>query len=113
MIDKEIIVQFWDEKLHKEFLELKDGAGEDQDRYRFIERALDDLKRDPACGIKIPQRLIPKIYLQNLDVNNLWKYDLPGAWRLIYTLKADKVMILAIVIEWLDHKDYEKRFGYK
>lgn len=37
---------------------------------------------------------------------------LPDAWRLIYTIKDDKVDILSVILEWLDHKNYERRFGY-
>ncbi len=112
MSEKEITVQFWDEKLYSEFQELKDGTGEDKERRKFIDRALDDLKQNPACGIKILSKLIPKEYKQKFGINNLWKYNLPGAWRLLYTLEADKIKILAIVLEWLSHKDYERRFKY-
>jgi hypothetical protein len=46
-------------------------------------------------------------------MNNLWKYDLPDGWRLIYTLSTpNKIEILAIILEWFDHKNYERRFGY-
>jgi len=38
--------------------------------------------------------------------------DLPDGWRLVYTIKEDEVRILNIILEWFDHKDYEKRFKY-
>ena len=50
--------------------------------------------------------------MRKYKVTNLWKYDLPNAWRLIYTVDTDEVMIVAIILEWFDHKDYEKRFKY-
>jgi hypothetical protein len=78
----------------------------------FIDRALNDLKKDPDCGAKIPKRLWPKIYTQRYRISNLWKYDLPNAWRLLYTIESDEVMIMSIVLEWFDHKGYEKRFKY-
>ncbi|MEK6837806.1 MAG: hypothetical protein AABX69_04085 [Nanoarchaeota archaeon] len=40
------------------------------------------------------------------------KYDLPNAWRRIYTIDADEVRIVSIIPEWFDHKEYEKRFRY-
>jgi hypothetical protein len=49
--------------------------------------------------------------VQNID--NLWKYDMPSAWRLLYSLKTEEIEIVAIILEWLDHKNYERRFGYK
>jgi len=71
-----------------------------------------DLKNDPCCGIKIPKKLWPKIYIEKYNVTNLWRYNLPAAWRLIYTIKENDVMILSVILEWFDHKDYEKRFKY-
>ena len=70
------------------------------------------MKNNPACGIKIPKRLWPKIYLQKYSITNLWKYGLPNGWRLIYTIKEDEIMILNVILEWFDHKEYERRFKY-
>ncbi len=80
--------------------------------YKFIDRAIDDLKQNPTCGIKIPKKMWPKVYVQKYRITNLWKYDLPNAWRLIYTVESDKVKIMSIILEWFDHKGYEKRFKY-
>ncbi len=62
--------------------------------------------------IKIPKKLWPAEYIKSYNITNLWKYNLPNAWRLIYTIKEDEVMILNVILEWFDHKGYEKRFGY-
>ena len=105
-------VGFADEKLEKAFLALKEGKGAEQKLYGFLDRALDDLKKDPFCGVRIPKKLWPKEYVQKYRINNLWKYDLPNSWRLTYTLKADGITILSVVLEWFDHKDYERRFRY-
>jgi len=110
--DKPAYVAFIDEKLESSFEELEEGKFEDKTLHKFIERAIRDIKENPLCGIKIPKKLWPKTYIQNYGVSNLWKYDLPNAWRLIYTIKTDEVMILNIILEWFNHKDYEKRFKY-
>lgn len=81
--------------------------------YKFLDRAFDDLKKDPACGIQIPFRLIPKYYIEKYKINNLWKYNLPNAWRLMYSIKGSEVSVIAVVLEWLPHKEYERRFGYR
>jgi hypothetical protein len=70
------------------------------------------LKENPFCGIAIPKRLIPKIYIRKYGINNLWKYNLPGAWRLLYSIAGNRVKIVAIILEWLSHKEYERRFKY-
>ncbi len=102
-------VDFADRKVKEALEQMKDT---DPDMHRFVNRALDDLKRSPLCGIHVPRRLIPKIYIQKYGISNLWKYNLPGAWRLLYSLTGDEVEIVAIVLEWLPHKEYERRFGY-
>ena len=101
-------VIFINKDVEKEFLSL-DDSGEIK---KFIKRAIEDIKLNAFCGIPIPKRLIPKLYIQDYDVKNLWKYDLPDGWRLIYTINSDKVKLLSIILEWFDHKEYERRFNY-
>lgn len=60
--NKEILVGFADEKIKQAFLALKEGKGAESHLYEFLNRAFDDLKKDPACGIKIEKRLWPKEY---------------------------------------------------
>ena len=109
VIERDKFVVFADEKI-KEAAELL--KKEDPELYKFIERAIDDLKKDPFCGTSIPKKLIPKVYIKKYGIDNCWKYDLPGAWRLLYSVVGDKVKIVSIILEWMDHKDYERRFGY-
>ena len=110
--DKKIKVVFADEKLKEAYLKLKDAKTEDKMLFEWLNRAFDDLKKNPFCGIQIPKKLIPKTYIKKYGIDNLWKYDLPKAWRLLYSIIGDEIRIIAIVIEWLNHKDYERRFGY-
>jgi Txe/YoeB family toxin of Txe-Axe toxin-antitoxin module len=109
---KKTAVGFISEKLKKEFDLLKAGKYEDKQLYVFIDRAIDDLKEKPKCGIKIPKNYWPKDYVKTYKITNLWKYDLPNGWRLIYTIENDEVKIVSIILEWFNHKDYERRFGY-
>ena len=71
-------VIFASEKLESDFEDLNEGKFEDKELYRFIKRAIDDLKKDSACGTRIPKRLWPKEYVK-IGITNLWKYDLPNA----------------------------------
>lgn len=76
-------------------------------------RAIQDLKQNAFSGIQIPKRLFPKEYIIKYGINNLWKYDLPRGWRLLYTVTADnEVDLISAILEWFDHKDYERKFGY-
>lgn len=112
MNERRKYVVFADKGTEEDFEKLKQGKFEEKQLHEFIERAINDLKKNPRCGIWIPKKLIPEHYIQKFSTNNLWKYNLPNAWRLIYTIKGDEVMVISAILEWLDHKSYEKRFGY-
>jgi hypothetical protein len=105
-------VAFISKKLKEQFEVLKAGKSGDKQLYKFIDRALDDIKIDVTCGIKVPKKLWPKSYVQQYGLTNLWKYNLPNAWRLIYTIESDQVRIMGIILEWFTHKEYEKKFKY-
>jgi len=62
--------------------------------------------------MQIKKKIIPKTYLEKYHIDNLWKYDLPKGWRLIYSVANGQIHILSIILEWMSHKDYEKRFNY-
>ncbi len=105
-------IVFADKKLKEAFDKLKNSKTEDKQFYEMLERAFEDIEKNPSIFIHIPRELIPKEYKQKYDIDNLWKYDLPNGWRLLYSLRREKVLLLAIILEWLDHKNYERRFKY-
>ena len=111
-MNREIHVAFISEKLKSLFESLNNGRFEDKQLYSFINRAINDLKINPTCGTKIPKERWPKEYIKKHGITNLWKYDLPNAWRLVYTIESDKIKIISIILEWFNHKGYEERFGY-
>ena len=91
-------------------MSLDDLKKSDKDLYRHLHRAFNDIFENAFCGIQIPKKLFPKEY-KNFD--NLWKYNLPGAWRLIYTIKSpSKIEIITVILNWVSHKKYEKLFRY-
>lgn len=106
---KDIAVGFINEETKKEY---QDAKKENPKLFEFLERATDDIKKNPTGYVKIPAKLWPKEYVTKFRITNLWKYDLPNGWRLIYTIANDEVTIMAIILEWLDHKNYERRFKY-
>jgi len=72
----------------------------------------EDLEENAFSGTQISKKLIPKVYCNNFSIDNLWKYDLPNAWRLIYSIKNSEIYVLSIILEWMSHKEYEQRFKY-
>lgn len=105
-------VFFGDEKLKSTYEELKNSKTEEKQLYEWIQRAIEDLGENAFCGIQIPKRLIPKEYSIKYNIDNLWKYNMPNAWRLLYSVGREGVVVVSIILEWMDHKDYEKRFKY-
>lgn len=105
---KETLIAFISQKLKDEFELLSKGKFEDKKLYSFIERALQDLKESSVAGTKIPKNLWPREYVQKYSITNLWKYDLPNAWRLIYTIDVDEIRILSIFLSGLTIKNMRR-----
>ena len=105
-------VYFIDNDAKQAFLALASAKSEDRDVSDLLNAAFDAIARDAFCGIQVPKRLIPRQYLANYGIDNLWKYNLSRNWRLMYTVAGDGTQVIALIIEWLPHKEYERRFGY-
>lgn len=110
--DKKKEVRFVDESLKHAYDDLRTGRGEEQEICKLIENAIIVLKQDPFAGELTKKSLIPKYYIQKYGVDNLRKYKLNKNWRLVYTLTGTDVLVVSIILEWYDHKEYEKRFGF-
>ena len=95
--------------------ETKKGlkSSEQQTLLRSIKRVIELLKANPQYGRHIEKKKIPKQYIRDFEVNNLWKCNLSGNWRLIYSIKTEQLEIIDVVLDILDHKAYSKKFGYK
>jgi len=104
-------VVFVNDELERAFNSLTEGSP----LKKAIRKAISDLKENAFCGERIKKELIPKEYISNHEIDNLWWYSLSGAWRLVYSLSSEQnIGIVAVIIEYFDsHKDYERRFGYK
>jgi len=102
-------IQFVNEKIKAAFEKLKN---EDKKMHELILRAFEDMENNAFCGIQMPKKLIPKEYIKKYNVRNLWKYNLPDAWRLIYSIEGKNLLVFSIILEWMNHKEYERRFGY-
>lgn len=102
-------VVFIDDDLEKKFYLLSD---EDFIKKSIIQ-AIKNLKTNAFRGQQIAKRLIPKKYTKKYEINNLWKYNLPQGWRLLYTITADdEIKLITAILEWSNHKDYEKLMKY-
>lgn len=103
------ILKFIDVSLEDSFNNLSD---KDPLKKALI-RAIQNIKEDCYCGRNVKKKLIPRELIQKYGVNNLWIYNLPSAWRLLYSLTPSKdVKIIAVILDWMNHKDYEGLFKF-
>lgn len=104
------------DKLNKiTFQEISQGItnSKSQTLLDVIKRKIELLKKDPEYGIHLSKNKIPKKYIKQFGINNVWKINLPDAWRMVYTIQGNKIEIISLVIDIFDHKHYEKMFNYK
>jgi hypothetical protein len=98
-------VKFADETVRESYLSLEGEL------FKQLTHAFEAIGRDAFSGIQIPKRLIPKEYFQR-SIPNLWKRNLSNGWRLIYFIVEIDSRVFSIILEWLSHKDYERRFSF-
>ena len=82
---------------------------EEMQLVRSIRQKADLIKENPMYGDNIPKKQIPK----SLEVSNLFRVELTGRWRMLYTLEGNKIEIVAFVLYVLNHPAYDRLFGYK
>jgi|SRR3989344_5370780 len=83
---------------------------EEMQLLRSINQKKELIKANPFYGENIEKKKITKLHY---NVQNLWRVELTGYWRMLYTIKGDEIQIICFVLDILDHKKYNKIFGYK
>ena len=73
------------------------------------------IKANPHYGDPISKKQIPKEYTKKYGITNLFRVELPNYWRMLYTLTNNdtQIEIIAFILDIIDHKEYDKKFGYK
>lgn len=80
-----------------------------------INKKMELIKANPHYGSPVPKDRIPKEYVTKYEITNLFHVELSNFWRMLYTLTNDEkeIEIIAFVLDIMDHKDYDKKFGYR
>lgn len=129
MTERKIIVTFIGDA-KEDYLALRAAVAKESEAgvassfHRTLLAAIDakvGLLKQSHFGIHVPRRLFPLKYLQEYGVTNLWKVDLPGYWRMVYTIRQpqrgdSQVEVLEIfldILDVIDHKEYDRIFGYR
>jgi len=102
-------VVFVDNSLEDAF----NGLTEKDPTKKALTKAIRDIKENCYCGRNVKKKLIPKKLIKKYGINNLWIYNLPSSWRLLYSLtNSGEIELIAVVLDWMNHKDYEKLFKF-
>jgi len=97
---KKLKVTFGNKEIEQAYLDLNDKDHNKQLKM-FIDRAFIDIENNAFCGVEIVKKTILNEYAKMFGkLDNLWKYSLPDAWRLIYTIKNEEIKILNIILDW-------------
>lgn len=120
-MEKPIIVKF-DKEAYLEYQELQEAVlkgkkAKKKPTYEqllsSINNALKNIKVDYRYGNLIPKKYISKATIQRYGTDKIFRVELVGYWRLLYTIVGDEVKIIAFILEYMDHNRYNKIFGYK
>ena len=102
-------VVFVDSKLEESFSNLSD----EDSLKKSLRKAIINMQENAFCGRNVKKKLIPRRLIEKYKIDNLWIYNLPDAWRLIYSVTpTENIKIIAAVLDWMNHKDYERLFNF-
>jgi Txe/YoeB family toxin of Txe-Axe toxin-antitoxin module len=102
-------VIFAEAELKETFEKLKI---DDERLFNEIKEALNAIKQNAFFGRNVKKELIPKELKQKYNIDNLWIYNLRKDWRLLYAITNNQIEVLAIVLDWMNHKEYERLFKF-
>jgi hypothetical protein len=57
-------------------------------------------------------RQIPEHYTKKYRLKNLWKLAMPDGWQLLYFVISDGDTAIAVIVDWMPHKEYDRLFHY-
>ena len=120
-MNKEVVIQF-DADAYKEYKELQEAVAQNKSSsstpsyeqlLSSINNAIRNMKANPFYGNLIPRKYLNKGVIDRYGTDKIFRVELVGYWRLLYTIIGDEAKIIAFILEYMDHNNYNKIFGYK
>ena len=105
-MEKPIIIKF-DEEAYKEFKELQKAVSEGKKAKKkptyeqlltSINNALRNIRADYRYGNLIPKGYVSKATIQRYGTDKIFRVELVGYWRLLYTIIGDEAKIIAFIL---------------
>lgn len=99
-------------KLSAELQALYDSWGDGVPMKKWMNDMQAMLLENMLRGERVPKDRIPKFYLFKYGARNLYHYTHPEDYRSSYTILNDGTGAYPLVIDLLNHHDYNKLFNY-
>ena len=82
---------------------------------KSVNKKIELIKANIHYGDSIGKNKIPNEYRKKYGATNLFRVELPASWRMLYTLTdgESQIEIIAFILDVIDHKKYDKKFGYR
>jgi len=95
--------------------QLSEGKtnSEEMQLIKSIKNKIELLKINPDYGDNISKKLIPQEYVEKYNATNLYRIEIAHFWRMLYTIRGDQIEVICFILDILDHKRYNKKFGYR
>lgn len=91
----------------------KDRNALDDAQGRKLLALAKQLAADVALGDQLQRARIPKSLKRTYACDNLWRLELPGAWRVLYTIQSrPNENVTVSILRILSHKEYDRLLGY-
>ena len=94
--------------------EIEQGDKTNEREYKLIKKGIKMLKQDYRKGVHISKknRRAYEPFIKKYNITNLWKLNVSKDWRLIYTVQGTEVEVVSVILESLNHKEYDRVLGY-
>jgi hypothetical protein len=77
-----------------------------------VDRVIDEMKQDRNLGDYVKKKPWPDRYVKTHEVTNLYRREIGGNHRLIYTIRGRKEDKVYQLLDLLTHKEYDNLFSY-
>ena len=96
-------------KIVDQQIQKGNGGTDEIQLLNSIKQKIELIRLNPFYGDNISKSKIPGAY----QCQNLWPVELSQFWRMLYTIKGDQIEIICFILDIINHKKYNKKFGYK
>jgi hypothetical protein len=98
-------VTFVNKDVEKSFESLSN----DDPLKKGIIEAIKEIKQDCQAGEHIsPKSTLAENCFKKYGANNIRVFDLPLFYRLIYSIVPNEIEIISVILDWPDHKRYDR-----